>query len=156
MLEQTQQAMENGLQWSYKYWRLNKILNFLKLLERCWLEASEDSRSFPCIIVDNASIHTSKLTEAINKNMVVRMRFMPPYWPEVAPVEQMFKMIKAKIRAANVTWIINFGSIAGMKTIAKGLIELSEEAWRQAWMNVWKEWKHTILQPLKELDNNQN
>ena len=84
--------------------------------------------------------------------MGVRLRFIPPYFPEVAPVDQMFKMLKAKIRTANVTLKINFGSIAGMKTIAKGLTELLEEAW----MNVWEEWKHTILQPYKELDNNQN
>ena len=81
---------------------------------------------------------------------------MPSYWPEVAPVEQMFKIHKTKIRAANVTWEINFGSVAGMKTIAKGLTELSEEAWRLEWMNVWEEWKHMILKPCKELDNNQN
>ena len=88
--------------------------------------------------------------------MVFRLRFIPSYWSEVAPVEQIFKMLKAKIRTANVTREINFGSIAGMKTIAKGLTELSEEAWRRAWMNVWEEWKHTILQPYKELENNQN
>ena len=81
---------------------------------------------------------------------------MPPYLPEVAPVEQMLKMLKAKIWAANVTREINFGSIAGMKTIAKGLIELSEETWRRSQMNVWEEWKHMILQPYKELNNNQN
>ena len=74
----------------------------------------------------------------------------------VTPVEQMFKMLKAKIRAANVAREINFRSIAGMKIIAKGLTELSEEAWRWVWMNAWEEWKHMILQPYKELDNNQN
>ena len=133
-----------------------KIWIILKLFERCWLETSEDSRSLPCIVVDNASIHASKLTKLINKNMVVRLRFMPPYWLEVAPVEQIFKVLKAKIRAANVTREINFGSISGMKTIVKGLTELSEEAWRRAWMNVWEKLKLTILQPYKELDNNQN
>ena len=64
-----------------------KFLIFLKLLERCWLEASEVSWSLPWFVFDNVSIHTSKLTKAINKNMVVRLRFMPSYWPEVAPVE---------------------------------------------------------------------
>ena len=111
---------------SIKFWI------FLKLFERCWLEASEDNRSLPCIVVNNAFIHTSKLTKAIYKNIEVRLRFMPPYWPEVAPVEQMFKMLKAKIRAANVTREINFWSITAMKTIAKGLTELSEETWRRA------------------------
>ena len=67
----------------------------LKLLEIRWLEASEDSRSLPCIVVDKAPIHTSKLTKAIYKNMVVRLRFDPLYWSEVAPVEQIFKMFKA-------------------------------------------------------------
>ena len=135
---------------SIKFWI------FLKLLVICWLEASEDSRSYHCIFVDNAFINTSKLTKAIYKNMVVRLRFIPPNWPEIAPVELMFKMLKSKIRAANVTREINFESIAGMKTIAKGLTELSDEAWRRAWMNVWKKLKHMILQPYKELDNNQN
>ena len=33
---------------------------------------------------------------------------MLPNWHEVAPVEQMFKMLKAKIRAVNETREINF------------------------------------------------
>ena len=76
------------------------------------------------------------MAKTICKNMVVRLRFISPYWPEVAPVEQISKMLKAKIKAADVTREINFGSIAGIKTIANGLTEISEEALRRAWMNV--------------------
>ena len=88
--------------------------------------------------------------------MVVRLRFISPYWPEVAPVEQMLKMLKAKIRAENVAQEINFGNIAEMKTIAKGLTEFRRKPGVEPWMNVWEKWKHTILQSYKELDNNQN
>ena len=44
-----------------------------------------------------------------------------------------------KNKRAKVTWEINFGSIAGIKTIANGLTEISEEALRRAWMNVYEE-----------------
>ena len=49
-------------------------------------------------MLDNASYHSSKNTKERLVNLEFNTKFLPPYYPNLAPVEQFFKLLKSKIR----------------------------------------------------------
>ena len=46
----------------------------------------------------NASIHHGKLLKKLATQEDLEIVFLPPYSPELAPIETVFALIKAKIR----------------------------------------------------------
>ena len=124
---------------SLKFWL------FLKVLEKVWLIWRREISLNLTILVDNAIIHTSKLTKSICEGMNILLRLTPPYWPEVAPVEQIFCALKSKLVSSECKGANNFGKIRGLTHIANWLGELSSETWMGAWTNVCQEMKRTIV-----------
>jgi isftu1 transposase len=50
------------------------------------------------IIIDNASFHKSARTQEIIENAKCQLRFLPPYSPDLNPIENGWAIIKARIK----------------------------------------------------------
>ena len=102
------------------------IKYFLKLRK---IDTFEDS----VIMLDNASYHSSSITKEAIKKLGMNVCFLPPYSPVLAPVEQFFKLLKAKIRSACVKSITNFSSKSGIKTIINAWEGISLQSMQKVW-----------------------
>ncbi len=51
------------------------------------------------IIMDNAKIHKSEKTKELIKSVGCELRFLPPYSPDLNPIEHTWASIKQKIRS---------------------------------------------------------
>lgn len=60
------------------------------------------------IVMDNASIHKSEETLNLIYRANCKILFLPPYSPDLNPIERLWARIKAKIRKS----IANFGSLS--------------------------------------------
>ena len=66
------------------------------------------------VILDNASTHWSNQTRQIANELDFNLRFLPPYWPEVAPVDIIFGALKSKLRAGIEIGKIKLNKLEGM------------------------------------------
>ena len=55
------------------------------------------SKSEHMILMDNATIHFSKLMKKAYRSQALKIRSLLPYTPELAPVELVFRAIKVKL-----------------------------------------------------------
>ena len=78
-----------------------KFCIFMKLLELIVKVLHSDDAEKPTVLIDNARTHTSKAARRIIHNLSYKTRYLAPYCPEIAPVEQAFGLIKSKLRAYN-------------------------------------------------------
>ena len=56
------------------------------------------------VIMDNASIHKSSRIEALIKSAGCTLIFLPPYSPDLNPIENFWGWLKQKIRGINYTF----------------------------------------------------
>ncbi len=49
-----------------------------------------------CLIMDNAAIHKTKIIRDYLNKMEIKCLFLPPYHPEINPVEFAFRFLKQK------------------------------------------------------------
>ena len=73
------------------------FLKFLKSLSRFIEEEWNIWLNKALIILDNATTHRSKKIVAFAKNWDWRLAFIPPYMPEMAPIEKYFVRLKKSI-----------------------------------------------------------
>ena len=99
---------------------------FLKLRK---IDVFEDS----VIGLDNASYHSSSQTKEAMKRLGMNIRFLPPYSPALAPVEQLFKLAKVKIKSSWVNQITNFSSIKGTEKIISAFRKISHKRTENLW-----------------------
>ena len=93
----------------------------------------------------NASIHHGKILKKLAAQEDLKMIFLPPYSPELAPVEIVFAVIKAKIRRSIGKTKCNFQKDEGKKTIIAALSEISKETVYKIWLRVIQVAKSFIL-----------
>ena len=84
----------------------------------------------------NASIHHGKLLKKLAAQEDLQILFLPPYNPELAPIETVFATIKAKMKRAitNESW--NFKKDEGKSKIIAALSEISNETIYRIWVKV--------------------
>ena len=124
-------------------------MKFLKLIIKY---EHDDSLKPPTIIVDNAKTHTSNLTKEIVSKLIFKARFLVPYCPEIAPVEQAFGIIKSKLRSNGIPKTINFDKDEGIQLILNLVASISHASWEKMWINVIQEAKATLVK-MKEDSN---
>ena len=122
-----------------------KFCIFMKLLELIVKAVYSNDDKMLTVLIDNAKTHTSKLTRKIISKLAFKTRYLAPYWPEVAPVEQAFGLVKSKLRAYNPDSEVNFDKQSGAKIILKFLASISPSSWLKAWLDTVRESKKTIL-----------
>ena len=49
------------------------------------------------LVLDNASIHTSKIVEEVSEILFINLVFLPPYCPFLNPIEDLWKDVKKNI-----------------------------------------------------------
>ena len=135
---------------SFKFWI------FLKLLELVLKEACENIQALPIVVPDNAPTHSSKLSKRILENLYYEVRFSVSYWPEVAPVELVFKKIKSKLRSLGGTTVINFDNEKGVAKIFQLLQTIELASTVQDWINTVKAAKESIIKFKVEMMKNHN
>ena len=77
--------------------------------------------------------------------LTFKTRYLAPYWPEVAPVNQTFGQEKSKLRAYNPDSEVNLDRQSGAKIILKFLASIYPSSWLKAWLDIVRESKKTIL-----------
>ena len=87
----------------------------MKFIELIIKSEHDDSLKPPTIFVDNAKTHTSNLTKEIVSKLIFKTRFLVPYCPEIANVEQAFGIIKSKLRSNDIPKTINFDKDEGIQ-----------------------------------------
>ena len=122
-----------------------KFCVFLKLLEIMLQEIYSDEEDFPIVVLDNAKTHTSKLSKKLIGHLAYGVKFSAPDWPEVAPVEQVFKKIKSKLRSSEGISIINFEKEKGLATIFRLLHSIEPNSSVNDWIQIIREARRTII-----------
>ena len=86
---------ESGMQTVYPYDGAVDSEKFLHFLEAKLLpKMTKDD----VIIMDNSSIHHSKVVKARLQELSVEVLYMPPYSPELNPIEEAWSAIKGRLR----------------------------------------------------------
>ena len=122
----------------------DKFWFFLTLLDTVINWSNDNKKKSPIVIFDNARTHTSIKTKSKIKELDMQVRFMAPYWPEVAPIERVFGKIKSKLRVLGGTLDIDFSLRKGVEIIFSLLKSLEVQSWMKAWVEVIKESRFTI------------
>ena len=117
---------------------------FIKLLVKVLTPIMEQSEVLPLLILDNARVHNSKLASRVMQNWNFEVNFLPPYWPELAPVELIFGAVKAKLKSLKLTEEVDFSKVSGKTLILKLINSLSDSTWHGVWTTVIKECSHAI------------
>ena len=118
---------------------------FFKVQEKLWSDLWQETSRAPVILVDNATIHWLLLTKSIWEDQRISFIHIPPYCPEVAPVELIFRALKSKLVSSEYIDSVNFTKIEGMELIANWLEALSFWTWKRAWNDACKEIKQTLI-----------
>ena len=79
------------------------------------------------------------------KDLIYQVKFSEPYWPEVAHIEQTFRVIKSKLRSIGGISIINFEKEEEIKKIFRWLNSICNHSLVKAWIEAIKEAKRTII-----------
>ena len=105
------------------------FLLFVKVLEKVIQVDLNQSKSEHMIIMDNATIHFSKLMKKAYRSLVLQLRFLPPYTPELAPVELAFRAIKGKCQKQHAETKFDFTKMKCMKIITNIIGEIKKDTW---------------------------
>ena len=122
-----------------------KFCVFMRFLEFVIKSEQDYLSKLPTIIVDNAKTHTSKITKEVLSKLVFKTRYLAPYWPEVASVEQPFGIIKSKLRSVKEKTEINFGKDEGIQVILNILKSIAHSSWEKMWIKAVREAKMTLV-----------
>ena len=125
---------------------------FLDLLEKVLMKTRCNGRFTPVVILDNAKVHTSNYTKAVMSSLELKVRPLPPYCPEVAPVEPVFRAVKAKMRSRSPARIVDFSKQSGMEAIRDCLLNTSRRTIQDSWAEVVEEWSEGIRSAVTELN----
>ena len=124
----------------------------MKMLERLLRFKRLGGKTVPKILLDNARTHKSKLTLNVIAKLKIEVWFLPPYCPEVTPVEHIFGVLKSKLRADCSSATLDFSKVGGISKIMDALHNISYDSWKNSWVEVIKESQRTI-KTFKELNN---
>ena len=82
--------------------------------------------------------------------MNLKVKQLPPYCPEVASVEHVFRAIKSKLRNRSSTKAIDFNKLSGIETQKDATEEISKNTWKNVWSEVIRECLEGINSTAKE------
>jgi transposase len=70
------------------------------------------------VIMDNLPAHKSKAAEKAIKARGAWVLFLPPYSPDLNPIEMAFAKLKAHLRAKAVVWVVATAVVAHLGQLA--------------------------------------
>ena len=128
------------------------FLLFLKILESLIWSKRNKSQDKYILLLDNASIHSSKLSKLMFSLSQLELRLLSAYAPELAPIELAFKAIKAKQKKQMIGQKADFSKIKYMKIIIKIIQQIKLMTWMQWWKTVIQKLRWSITDVLDLLN----
>ena len=133
----------------------DKFWFFLTLLSGIISRRFTNFKKPPVVIIDNASTHKSGITQKIIDSLDLQVKFNAAYWPEIAPVERIFGMMKSKMRRLGGSMTIDFSKRKDAEQIFMLINSIGESSLIKAWREVIREARKTIIEMLtkKRINN---
>ena len=135
---------------SWNCWLKNLLHIYYDFRVSCE-ELEINDKEMPIVLLDNAKTHWSNYTKKMWRELIFETRFLPPYWPELAPVEQIFGAVKNRLRRVENFETANFEKEEGIERICSILKSLSKEFLLKIWINTINEAKKTVLSFKREV-----
>lgn len=85
--------------YNINYYKINiRLKNLIKqnLNNKKLIKLMKEERKLN-LVLDNASIHTSKIVEEVSEILFINLVFLPPYCPFLNPIEDLWKDVKKNI-----------------------------------------------------------
>ena len=120
--------------------------DFVKLLKYSLTKLSIDIKIQVVVVLDNAYYHRSTQTIEWFKHHGINVEFLSPYWPNLAPVEALFKFIKSRVKKLWVGKSVNCSKPTGIKTIHEACSQISEQAQNDTWISFTREGRQFIYE----------
>ena len=98
------------------------------------------------ITSDNARIHLAIKTQIATGYLKLNMHMLPPYSPQLAPVEWVFGMIKRIISTMKSAIMIDFSKKSGETAIHQALRRINENLGKRIWLKFIMESKNVIIE----------
>ena len=122
----------------------SRFLEFMAKL-RTFIRGSCNIQEDRCLfILDNASTHRSAKVVEYWKQYSLSVSFIPPYMPELAPIEKYFSILKNSILRRTKEESINWQSAKGTNIIKEWVKETHETNIRKLWLTFTYELKEGI------------
>ena len=96
------------------------------------------------IILDNWSVHKSKLTQKLLQRLSYKVFYISAYSPEFAPVEMSFSLLKRTLSESNKNEIVKLSFRQNLIKIYKSLQALNQKLWKKCLQNYFKQ-RMTIM-----------
>ena len=96
------------------------------------------------LIMDNCPYQTSGSTKDKLREWKVNVLYLPPYCPELAPVELMFRSLKSKLRSFRSNESISYLSQKGIDLVTATLAKIRSKEIQSYWGQLYKEVKQCI------------
>ena len=119
---------------------MDRLLKYLKRI-------TDVDKSKIGIILDNCSVHRSKIVTNHFVNNEITQILLPPYWPEFAPVELFFSLVKRRILRKYRNEALNLGR----ESCRRKILEEFNKIDRGCIRNLWKPMFHNIKKSLRGL-----
>lgn len=94
-------------------------MDFLNFLEHQLLPAMS-KKNLTCLVLDNLRIHHMKLVKKLCRQWKIKLIYLPPYHPELNPIEHVWSIIKALLRTFAPT---DYRSLFDILNIAKNRLK---------------------------------
>ena len=91
------------------------------------------------LILDNCAVHSAKETLKYMKEAKINVYFIPPYCPELAPIEKYLSILKQRVLNKGISSPINLNSSKGKELIKQWTQEMKESDIKSLWNHYFDE-----------------
>ena len=103
------------------------------------------------ITIKNVGIHLTLQAKNTEVKLNMKIIWLPPYWPHLAPVELVFGLIKAYIHRRSTFECLDYSKTSGKRIIIKGLEGLTTQIGRKMWTSIVKTASRIIIDANKDI-----
>ena len=128
----------------------NLFIEFMEKLDEFINTKQKSAIKDNIILLDNAPIHHSSSTTNYLKWEELMVHFIPSYWPENAPIEKYFSLLK---HAINKNWVgksINWRSEEAAAALVRSIQQIETFTIRRLWITLIWELRKSLEQ-MREL-----
>ena len=83
--------------------------------------------------MDNAVTHRSKPMHEYFKENDIRVVYIPPYTPELAPIERLFSVLKHSVLKRSIGRLVDLKSQEADKILSKSILTFDASTIRRLW-----------------------
>ena len=123
---------------------VNIFIHFVESLFMYLNKKMGKNLSKSLIIMDNCPYQKSKMVKEKLKYWKINWIYLPPYTPELAPIELLFRSLKAKLRICDAKGETRLSSQRGIDVITAALRQIKSEEITGNWNQFFNEIKSII------------